>query len=112
LQIETEDGISTKNYAYGALAMDTSISMQGLYVEDAYTTKNEESKSEGAITLYCKMNGKEVAIRTSDKLFKEDGSVLVEADLLGKTIDVKGIVDYYNGTYQIKVFDARDITIH
>ena len=112
LQIETEDGIATKSYAYGELALDTSISMQGLYVNKAYTTKNEESKSDGAITLYCKIGDKEISIRTSDKLQKADGSDLVEADLIGKTIDVKGIVDYYNGTYQIKVFTYDDITIH
>ncbi|MBR2340984.1 MAG: thermonuclease family protein [Clostridia bacterium] len=112
LQLETEDGITNNDYAYGALAMDTSISMQNLYVNDAYTTNNEDSKSNGAITLYCKMGDKEVAIRTSQKLKKPDGSDLVEADLLGKTIDVKGIVDYYNGTYQIKVFAYNDITIH
>lgn len=29
----------------------------------------------------------------------------------GKTIDVKGIVDFFDGNYQIKVFSANDITI-
>ena len=86
--------------------------MQNLYVKSAYTTTNEDSKSDGAITLYCKVGDKEVVVRTSDKLQKADGSDLVEEDLIGKTIDVKGIVDYYNGAYQIKVFTYGDITIH
>ena len=30
---------------------------------------------------------------------------------MGKTIDIRGIVDYYNGAYQIKVFSPKDITI-
>ena len=29
----------------------------------------------------------------------------------GKTIDVKGIVDYFSGDYQIKVFSASDIIV-
>ena len=32
-------------------------------------------------------------------------------EVLGKTINVKGIVDFFNGDYQIKVFDIKDITI-
>ena len=30
---------------------------------------------------------------------------------MGRTINVRGIVDYYNGDYQIKVFSPNDITI-
>ena len=47
-------------------------------------------------------------------LAKTDGNGnLVTADaFLGKTIDVRGIVDYFKGTYQIKVFSVNDITIH
>jgi DNA/RNA endonuclease YhcR with UshA esterase domain len=29
-----------------------------------------------------------------------------------KTIDVKGLVDLFDGTYQIKVFSIDDITIY
>ena len=32
-------------------------------------------------------------------------------EIEGKTIDVKGIVDFYDGAYQIKVFSANNITI-
>jgi DNA/RNA endonuclease YhcR with UshA esterase domain len=41
-----------------------------------------------------------------------NGNIITEKDFIGKTIDVKGIVDYYNGSYQIKVFSMKDITIH
>jgi hypothetical protein len=30
----------------------------------------------------------------------------------GKTIDVRGIVDFFDGSYQLKVFTAKGITIH
>ena len=37
---------------------------------------------------------------------------LVTADAFeGKTIDVRGIVDFFDGQYQIKVFSVKDITI-
>ena len=41
----------------------------------------------------------------------EDGSLITEDAYLGKTIDVKGIVDTFDGTYQIKVFSMDNITI-
>ena len=111
LQVETEDGVTNKTYAYGALAMDTSLSMTGLYVKSAYTTNNG-GDSDGAITFYCEVNGQEITVRTSQKLLKADGSALLQSEVVGKTIDVKGIVDYYNGTYQLKVFQYTDIIIH
>ena len=39
------------------------------------------------------------------------GNMLTESDFLGKTIDVKGIVDYFSGSHQIKVFTSSDIVI-
>ena len=30
---------------------------------------------------------------------------------LGKVIDIRGIVDFYDGSYQVKVLTAGDITI-
>ena len=38
--------------------------------------------------------------------------ILVACAYEGKTIDVKGIVDYFGGDYQIKVFSRNDIIIH
>ena len=44
-------------------------------------------------------------------LFDENNARITQDAYLGKTIDVKGIVDYFDGTYQIKVFTAKDIII-
>ena len=30
----------------------------------------------------------------------------------GKTIDVKGFVDYFDGDYQIEIYSVNDVTIH
>ena len=46
------------------------------------------------------------------ELYDADGKLVTADRYMGKTIDVKGIVDYYDGAYQIKVFSANDITIH
>jgi hypothetical protein len=40
-----------------------------------------------------------------------EGNLITEDAYAGKTIDVKGIVDCYNGSYQIKVLSADDITV-
>ena len=99
-----------KTFPYADLAMSTSIRMENLTVNRVYTTSNG-GDSDGAMTLTCDAGGITVDVRTI-VLYKETGEMLCEADLLGKTIDVNGIVDYFGGDYQIKVFTTQDITIH
>ena len=41
-----------------------------------------------------------------------NGNLITEDAYAGKTIDVKGIVDCYEGKYQIKVFSQNEITVH
>ena len=79
-------------------------------VVDIYTTNNG-GDSDGAMTLTCKSGDSFVDVRTI-VLRKENGDLYTESDFMGKTIDVKGIVDYFSGAYQIKVFTPDDITIH
>lgn len=106
--VQTEEASITARYAQ--LAMSTSIEMKNLKVVDVYTTTNEGSASKGAMTLTCEVDGIPVSVRTVVLL--DDSGNLVTADAYeGKTIDVKGIVDYFSGTYQIKVFSAKDISI-
>ena len=107
--ITSED--SAKTYDYAAMAMSTSIQMKDLKVVDIYTTKNEDSASKGAMTLTCRSNGIEISVRTT-VLVDANGQLITAEAYEGKTIDVKGIVDYYNGDYQIKVFSANSITVH
>lgn len=109
VDVVVDETITTLPYAQ--LAMSTSISMENLYVKDVYTTKNEESSSYGAMTLTCEVNGVTIDVRTV-VLIDENGNLITENVYRGKTIDVKGIVDYFDGSYQIKVFSENDITIH
>ena len=108
--IPSDEGESvTKRYA--EMALGTSIEMKGLKVVDSYTTTNEESSSKGAFTLECEVDGQTVDVRTT-VLLDKDGNVIKASAYEGKTIDVKGMIDYFNGSYQIKVFSADNITIH
>lgn len=63
------------------------------------------------MTLNCIVDGVNIKVRTI-VLRDENGDLLTESDFLGKTIDVTGIVDYFSGEYQIKVFTPGEITIH
>ncbi len=106
--LTTEEGEATFDYA--ALALGTSLEMKNLKVKNIYTTNNEDSSSFGAMTLECEADGITVTVRTVP-LLAEDGSLITEEAYRGKTIDVKGIVDYFDGAYQIKVFSEDNIII-
>ncbi len=102
---------SEATFPYAQLALATSVEMRGLTVVSAYTTDNEDSSSNGAITLICQSGDHTVHVRTVP-LRGADGAMVKQDVFLGKTIDVKGIVDYFDGTYQVKVFTLNAITVH
>lgn len=110
-RVVIEDGEEVlKQFEYAKLCLATSISMKGLKVVDIYTTDNEESSSDGAMTLTCKVGDITIDVRTA-VLTDTDGNLVTEEFFDGKTIDVKGIIDCFDGTYQIKVFSLKDIVI-
>ena len=106
--VTLENG-ETRSYAEMALA--SSLEIRDLTVESIYTTTDEESSSKGAMTLTCKTGDITILVRTI-VLKDANGQILTADAYEGKTIDVKGIVDFFDGDYQIKVFSANDITIH
>ena len=97
-------------FDFAPMAVGTSVEMKNLFVESVYTTQDEESSSYGAMTLTCKSGEDTIQVRTT--VLMENGERITEEKYLGKTIDVKGIVDYYEGTHQIKVFMPQQIVIH
>lgn len=118
--------IEDKTYSFQELAVSGSISMTDLVVYDTYTTDNPSSDDCGAITLYCKKGNQNVQIRTGvlkdkngvvPKEHKDANGVVLASYFDGATIDVKGIVDYFDlddtgdGTYQIKALLLSNITI-
>ncbi|MBE6697107.1 MAG: thermonuclease family protein [Ruminococcaceae bacterium] len=108
VEIEREDEIVAMDYAQ--LAQSTSIEMKNLVVKSIYTTVSD-TNSNGAMTLTCEVNGVTVDVRTV-VLYDENGALVTEEYFAGKTIDVKGLVDYFSGSYQIKVLSLANITIH
>lgn len=100
--VELPDG--TINTLNAEFALATSVELKGLYVSDVKTTDD-------AVILKCEAEGVAITVRTV-LLRGDDGIVSAEETYLGKTVDVKGVVDYYDGTYQIKVFTAENITIN
>ncbi len=103
------DETQLQTFKYADLCMSTSISMENLYVKDVYTTNNG-GESDGAMTLTCEADGVTIDVRTI-VLYDENGELLTAGDLLYKTINVTGIVDYFSGDHQIKVFSADEIII-
>lgn len=110
-KVEIAGEEETVTHDYAALAMNTSVEMKNLTVVDIYTTISADSSSKGAMTLTCKAeDGNTVTVRT-EVLRNEAGEIITEDNYSGKTIDVRGIIDYFDGDYQIKVFTENDITI-
>ena len=99
------------SFRYTELTMNTSLELKNLKVKSVYTTDNEESSSNGAMTLTCEVDGITISVRTV-VLRDASGNLITQDTYLGKTIDVKGFVDLFDGQYQIKVFQAEQITIH
>ena len=99
-----------KAIPYAEMALGSSISMQELQVVSIYTTNNG-GESDGAMTITCEANGVRIVIRTN-VLRNADGSIITSDAYDGKTINVSGVVDYYDGTYQIKVLSANDISVY
>ena len=105
-----DDETVEKTFPYAKLRLNSSISFDNLKVTRIYTTTNEESSSKGAMTLTCKAGGVTISVRTV--VLRDENGDLITADAYeGKTINVRGIVDYFNGGYQIKVLSADDITV-
>ena len=110
IKIEVKED-EVKEFAYSDLIMNTSVSMKNLTVKSVYTTTNEDSSSKGAMTLTCEVNGITISIRTVP-LYDENNKLITADYYKGKVIDVKGIVDTFDGKCQIKVFSQKDILIH
>ncbi len=119
IPVETEvDGeVVVKELPFMFLAQDSSVSMKNLKVVDTYTTAKGDSK--GAITLYCEVPGTSERIQVRTIVLRDENDQIIPASMfLGKTIDVKGTIDYYLaegatvGQYQIQLFSIDDVIFH
>lgn len=108
VKVNVDEEEKTFDYAY--LAMASCVEMKDLYVKDVHTTDNKDSSSYGAMTLECVGDDLTVRVRTA-VLRDENNEIIKEDAYRGKTIDVRGIVDSFDGKYQIKVLSGKDIKI-
>ncbi len=111
---ETNEPITTtetKNINYAELALNTSISMKGLYVKSAYTTQTG-GDNDGAMTLTCQSDGKTIKVRTPVLRDPTTNALVTQDAFIGKTIDVTGVVDYFSGDYQIKILHSGAIKVN
>lgn len=110
LTTDDEGNEVEKELSYAQAAINTTIEMHNLKVTKIYTTNNG-GDSDGAMTLTCtSSDGYTVKIRTTVLTDKNNNDkVIVESDLLGKTINIKGVVSTFSGDPQIKVFSYSDI---
>lgn len=109
--VEVEVGEEVQTFPYAMMALNSSVAMENLTVVSVYTTTNEESSSQGAMTLTCTVDGLTVSVRTA-VLYDANGDLVTADAYMGKNISVKGAVDYYDGTYQIKVLTVDNITVN
>lgn len=106
-----EETIVEKTFDRGFLTMHSSASMKSLTIKSIYTTQNEDSSNLGALSLTCVgEDGKEIVVRTIVLKDKDGKTITADAFPIGSRIDVRGVVDVFNGVYQIKVFSVNDIT--
>ncbi len=111
-----EDGnekLSTKSFDYGFITMHSTASIKNLVIKETYTTRNESSSNNGAISITCEAeDGTEIVLRTI-VLTDENGHLITEQSFpIGSKIDAKGLVDVYDGVYQLKIFSLDDVVFH
>ncbi len=105
-------GEESKSLPYAELSVYTPVEMRDLTVKSIYTTESDSPSSNGAMTLTCESaDGLEVVVRTS-VLRNEAGELVTAETFRDARIDVKGIIEYFEGAYQIQVFTLADVTIY
>lgn len=103
-----KDGV-TRTFGFAELTMNTTVRIENLTVTSIYTTNNG-GNNDGAMTLTCTCDGKIVKVRTN--VFRDENQNLITAAAYqGKTINVKGLVEFFDGEYQIKVVTPADVTV-
>ena len=86
------------------------VRIENIRVQSIYTTTNETSSNKGAMTLTClTQDNKAVTVRTA--VLTQDGETVTEDYFKGKTLNVTGVVEFYENSPQIKLFTLSDAEI-
>lgn len=99
IAIDSDNG-EPETYDYAELAQATSVAMNGLTVLRA-----REGSAEGSLWLTCQADGETVVVSLASGIGPS-----AEA-LVGKTIDLRGIVERHGGAYCVCVYTADGLTV-
>ena len=111
LNQDNEEYTEVVSMTYKEALLGSSVTVNDVIVYDVYTTTKEDSASKGAMTLYCRAaDGTEFTVRT-EVLKDADGNLITESAYINKTVSVKGVVEKFDGGYQIKCHRPDYITV-
>ena len=88
------------------LMLGTTVSMKNLTVKSV-----KPAQSSDALTIYCDVDGIEVQVHAS-AMYDEYNQPITEEYYLGKTFDIKGVVDVFYDVYQIEFYSLADLVFH
>ena len=109
---EGNEIVTPTEFDYGELAHYSTVTVKNLTIKGVRTTISE-TDSNGAISITCMSeDGTTIVVRTV-ALTDADGNLITqEAFPIGSNITVKGIIDSYSGSYQVKLFSFDDVTFN
>lgn len=108
---EGNDIVTPTVFEYGELAHYSTVTVKDLTVKSIYTTTLETSDDKGAMSITCQSaDGTMITVRTVVLTDAEGNLITEDAFPIGSKITVKGIIDSYKGSYQIKLFSFDDVT--
>ena len=88
---------------------NTFVRLENITVTSIYTTQSTTA-SDGAMTLTCRSaDGTTVTVRTVKLTL--DGETVTEDYFMNKTLNVNGVVTFFNGNPQLKLFTLSDCEI-
>ncbi len=107
-----EETLEMRTYDVGFLTMHSTASLKGLTIQDIYTTQKEDSSNNGAMSITCvDENGVQIVLRTVVLKDADGKTITADAFPIGSKLDAKGVVDVYDGVYQLKIFSASDLVL-
>lgn len=104
-----EETLVTESFDVGFIKLHGTVAVKNLTITELYTTASGSNK--GAISITCvDDSGREIVVRTI-VLRDANGATITQDEFrIGEKINVRGVVDVFNGVYQVKVFSKADIT--
>ena len=88
------------------LMLGTTVSMKNLKVKSV-----KPAQSSDALTIYCEVDGIEVQVH-APAMYDEYGQPITEEQFLGKTFDIRGVVDVFYNVYQIEFYSLSNLVFH